>query len=386
MRILVGDDIGLVKQVDLDDQSTAYMCKTSGAGLAVLRMEWLNPQATKVVICRENGAIEIHELSDSIEWKCVKTIDLDDAVVVLKVIDAEMVALTEETIIRVSLVDYSVVQQQLPDGPYSCFAFGNSSIIAARGSDPPVKISLVTNEKIWSGKHASDTSLALHAKFETRSLVCLSENVFVGGDASGKLRFYDSAGQRKPVYELPVYQMFTLTNNYTGTSGMGITRPISHLAVVANTLFLGDTYGSVIGIDLRKALAGPKLPIAEGKLGSKSHIDFCRKLFPLACSLKGIMGSVRDLKLSDTHAFVVSAGRFAYAFDLKSKKSTKVFLKQKLTCCLEMPQEANILRQDAENVPEDEEPSENEELVSDIVDGLTKSKRRRMRKGCTKEN
>ena len=182
-------------------------------------------------------------------------------------------------------------------------------LVAARGDSPPVVIDLLTNKLVWSGKNANDTSIGLCSKFSTVSLLSLSDRIFAAGDVGGKLRFYDIVTQRKPVYEFPVYEVFTLTNNYTGTSGMGCKRPISQLATSfdGSTLFLGDTYGTVIGLDIRKLMASNSLIVPDAKLATKTHTDFCRKLLPMISGLKGIMGSVRGIHATESNILVVSA-------------------------------------------------------------------------------
>ena len=315
---------------------------------------------------------------------------------------------------RVSLDDFSVDQTTLVGGPYNCISFMSSpdALVASCDDSPPVLIDLKRNAVIWAGKNANDTSIGLNSKFETSAIISLSTSVFVAGDLKGKLRFYDvSSDRRKPYYELPVFEMFTLTNNYSGTSGMGIVRPITRLSHNGKTLFLGDTFGTVIGLDVCKSIS--HLSICPFKIGQKAHVDFCKKMFPMVSSFRGIMGSVRDIKFTDTHAFVVSAGRFAYWFDLSSKrKYDKVFLKQKLTCCLPIViagEQTGVHSDEQTGVPTEEhtqvetftdtyEPTiaeislEQQPTVVSKLESLessdlpmSKSKRRRMKKGCSKD-
>jgi hypothetical protein len=221
----------------------------------------------------------------------------------------------------------------------------------------------------------------------------------VAGDLSGKLRFYDISMQRKPVLEMPVFEIFTLTNNYTGTSGMGQTRPIQKLTLSPDrsTLFVGDTFGSVVGLNVTKIVSENRLPSPEAKIGTLRHKEACKKLIPMVCGFKGVMGSVRDIAVTDEYVYVVSAGRYAYAFERKSKgkKSDKMFLKQKLTACLPYTIESDS---EEEPQPVTDEISDDEEIDAgademleqleekDDARPMSKSKRRRMRKGASKNN
>lgn len=77
----MADDIGLVKEANLADKSIKYLCNTSGADQAVGQMTWLNPECTKVAVCRINGTIDIYALSSSFEWKHDKSIDIEEPVI-----------------------------------------------------------------------------------------------------------------------------------------------------------------------------------------------------------------------------------------------------------------------------------------------------------------
>ena len=396
MRLLVADDIGLVKQVNMADESVSYLCNTSGADMAVVDMIWLNSECSRVAVCRESGSIEIYELSNKTScWILLKSIDLEETAVTTSVVDEVLIVVSEESVYRIDLEDFGVNSAPIAGGPYTCISLMSGSklsLVAYCEDKPPVVIDMASNEVVWTGKHANDTAIGLNSKFEATSLVGLTDGIFAAGDVSGKLRFYDFVAQRKPVYELPVYQVYTLTNNYTGTSGMGVTRPVTRLTFANSTLFVGDTYGTVIGLDMRKALVQPRLVSPEGKLGMKKHIDYCRKLFPMISNFKGIMGSVRDIQITQSHAFVVSAGRYAYSFDLNCKKNAKkVFLKQKLTSCLYIPEIEDIETDELEDNEEEEEEEESsdeidimtpEERIIHDSQPMSKSKRRRMRKGC----
>jgi hypothetical protein len=152
------------------------------------------------------------------------------------------------------------------------------------------------------------------------------------------------------------------------------------------TLLVGDTHGSVIGLDISKLIHGIPSPSKDARIGTKAHLEFCRKLVPLRLSFSGIMGAIRSIAVTDDTVYVATAGRYAYAFDLvsKGKKFHKIFMKQKLTCCL--PIESAVVTEG--NPVDDKEAVDDDDgdLIHDILDSVdrtddgeysSKSKRRR---------
>ena len=427
MRLLVSDDIGLVKEVNLSTKSIKYVSNASGADLAVENMCWLDTNCSKVAVSRASGAIDIFELSGaSFDWIQLATYDFDEPAMRMIVSGNTLLVVGESTVstLQFNKITAKPKIRSLPGGPYTAVDFVRSGpvsesnpvsfrpvselptrIIAAAGEACPVVIDIEKLEVVWSGKNASDTPIGLSSKFSTTCIQSLSERIFTAGDLSGKLRFYDIVTQRKPVLELPVFEVFTVTNNYTGTSGMGQTRPIKELALSPDgtVLYMGDTYGSVLGLELKKAMATNAIPVSEAKIATARHTDFCRKLMPMSCGFKGVMGSVRAIAVTASTVYVVSAGRFAYSFDIKTrgKKMEKVFLKQKLTACLAIESElevpadkrTNTVNTESDELVDDEEIEAGAEEVLEMLgdkissnDGMmTKSKRRRLRKGTAKD-
>ena len=410
MRALVSDDIGLLKDVEFASNETRLVWNESNANHIVsLAVAVQSPFI--VIASRVDGTLESLELSCTEKaWVSKNRLDLDEPALEIAVVAHGLVhVLTESSLYSVHLdVNNMRIEKTytLPGGPYSVVRFLKSSdskriprVLAAADQHPPVVIDLVNGQIIWQGKNAVNTPLGLTSIFETESLISLSDNVFATSDTTGKLRFYDISQQKKPILEFPVYQAFNVTNNYTGTSGMGQTRPIKKLEITidGSTLLTGDTHGSVLGLDISKIKKdnGIKIPVPseDAKIGTKAHLEFCRKLFPMRFSLPGIMGAIRSIAVTETTVYVATAGRYAYAFDIKSKgkKFHKVFMKQKLTCCL--PIDSSILNEGKEDDGE-ENPSEDDDLIQEILESvekkddgeyMSKSKRRRMRKGASKQ-
>ena len=408
--LIVSDDIGLVKVVNLQSKSTNYVSNASGPDMNVVSMCSPGNIPTRIAVARNSGVVDVYEsTTESAGWKQVRSYELDESPIRMLPVDGSLLV-GSETSFKSLALDYDKKQEcSLPSGPYSFLdlmptaegiAANPKFMLAAHGNACPVIIDLGKMSIVWTGRNASDTPIGLSSTFTTNCLLGLTDKIFVAGDLSGKLRFYDISMQRKPVLEMPVFEIFTLTNNYTGTSGMGQTRPIQKLTLSPDksTLFFGDTFGSVVGLNVSKIVSENGLPSPEAKIGTLRHKEACKKLIPMVCGFKGVMGSVRDIAVTDEYVYVVSAGRYAYAFERKSKgkKFDKMFLNQKLTACL--PYTIEINSGDDEPQPVTDEISDDEEIDAGADETLelleekedarpvSKSKRRRMRKGASKNN
>jgi hypothetical protein len=413
-RAVVADDTGLVKDLSFSSADIQFVSNQTGSGLEVVSLSLVNQEAREIVMSRLDGSLELVKFNDTTRsWETVTSLDIDEPSVQIDAQGSSLYLLTESRVYLVMREKDSlkiVKEHSLPGGPYSVVRFFTphekedhpTRVIAATEAACPVVIDINSGKITWTGKNAPDTSLGLISVFRTECVCPISETSFVSSDNTGKLRFYKTEGQRKPVIEFPVFHAFNVSNNYTGTSGMGQTRPIKHLELTTDgkTLVMGDTYGSLIALDISKLLGteARKINITEDiKIGTKKHMEFCRKLLPMRFSLPGVMGSVRSIAVTESNIYVVSAGRYAYAFDIKSKgkKFEKTFMKQKLTCCLpieflDKPVESGIVAND-HHIDEDEGFADDQALaeILEAVESkadedkafVSKSKRRRLRKG-----
>jgi hypothetical protein len=402
MRLIAADDIGLVKEVDLSSKSSRYISSVSGGDLAVECLCWIDDSSSLLAVARLNGSVDLFR-RDSREWTLKRTYELDSTPLRMIMLNSTLLLLSDSHLYSIATLgdQQDSLSKDLPGGPYDVVDFllhkdGNvSGIIASKGTECPNVISMDPLKITWTGKNASDTPIGLASKFQICALASLSKSIFLATDTTGRLRVYDISVQKKPILELPVFEAFTLTNNYTGTSGMGQTRPIQELAISRDrcVLFMGDTFGTVIGVDVSEIRE--KVPSSDAKLGTSRHIDFCKRLLRMKCAFKGVMGSVRKIAVTDTTLFVVSAGRYAYGFDLKTKKCEKFFLKQKLTYCIPIASEEESLIENGSTVSDVEDEDEIEAGADDLLQQLaaedsdepfviSKSKRRRLRKGTAK--
>lgn len=333
MGLLVSDDIGLIKTTTLNMSDGEIISNESGVGLAVKRMCWLSCQADRLAVSRANGVIDFFELNEE-KWTKVKSFETEAEINLMSWSDNTLLVITDTSILRFSSEDYERKScDTLPGGPYTLsILLDDDHALVSKGSSPPVVFNLTTLRIIWSGKNAPDTPLALSSIFTTESAVALSPTVFVCGSLEGKLRLYHIDKQRKPLLELVVQEAYQLSGNYTGTTGPS--RPIKVLTLSEDrsTLFAGDTFGSVIGLNIKK-LVDQSFKI-EAKVGTRAHADMARKTMPLMCSVNGVTGSVRCIQVHESTLFIATAGRYLYAYDVKTKRVAKKSFNQKLTYCL----------------------------------------------------
>ena len=414
-RAFIADDIGLVKDLSFETGNSEFVSNQTGSGLEVVSLCLVNKDPCEVAMSRVDGSLEITALTEETHsWKNAASIDLEEPVAQMTSHGSSLICLTESCVYIVDREGDSLRitnKHALPKGPYGVVRFNKAresnaaptQVIAASDHASPVVIDIASGNIAWTGKNAPDTTIGLRSIFRTECICPLATDMFVSADSTGKLRFFNTAFQRKPLLEFPVFQAFNVTNNYTGTSGMGQTRPIKHLEVSVDgkTLFLGDTYGSLIALDVSKIVETQKVALPEeAKIGTKKHLEFCRKLMPMKFSLPGVMGSVRRIAVTEEHVYVVTAGRYAYVFELKSKgkKFNKVFMKQKLTCCLPLEfleQTVEPSLEDPEQSLLEDDGSADDENLRDLLDSMeskvdddksfmSKAKRRRTRKGASK--
>lgn len=408
-RAVIFDDIGLIKDVNFTTGNQFFVSNESGSHTAVTFAHVVQLNPLRLVTSRLDGSIELFELnSATATWRRLSSYDLESEALSITSEDSILTVLTDSRVHIVTWTDGILTSMDchpLRGGPYekatlmkSQAGETNTVAVCTRSDQPPVLIDYIEDKIIWTAKNAADTPIGLRAVFHTQALLSLSASTFVCADATGKVRFYDVRIQRKPILELPTYEAFNVSNQYTGTSGMGEKRAIKLLTSSpdGNLLFVGDTFGSLLALDLSK-LGGKniKLPICEAKIGTSKHSEFCRKLLPMKFSLPGIMGSIRHVAVTESTAYVVTAGRYAYAFNLasKGKKFHKLFMKQKLTFCL--PIESAVLPEQLANGDAEKSESDDDGNVSDILESVaqmgddnvpvSKSKRRRLRKGSSKK-
>jgi hypothetical protein len=394
-RLVTSDDIGLVKDIDITEKTVSLMQGQSGADRGITCLAWVDEEESELAIATSAGVVEILQFdSEKLVWGSRGQIDVSDPVVLMRAIpDNILLVVTECELIKIKIGEEVVVLSKISfeNGPYNVASFmapiskqvsdeytpilqvSPTQLVAATEARPPVIVSLETGKIEWSGKNANDTPLGINSKFHTTCLIGITDRIFAAGDQSGKIRFYDIKNQRKPVLEMPIFDTFNLTNNYTGTSGMGINRPITilSLSLDSSLLFIGDTFGTLISINISKAIGNNTLVLPGAKIGFKAHNDYCRKLFAMNRNYKGMMGSVRDVAVTKSILFVVTAGRYAYSFDIENpKKNEKIFLKQKLTACL--PKSVSLTSQQSipEELAADSDTSSIDEAANDLINNI----------------
>jgi len=250
--------------------------------------------------------------------------------------------------------------------------------LAFGGGENDVKIfDLEKGEVCWRAKNVRENSLCLRVPVKVNTLswateLAPSRSLLVSGSSDGKVRLYDVATQRRPLFELPIgFGTGKGSGGHTGTTDE-LPRPVNCSSVAramvrssggsapcsggsAWSLFIGDTMGTLREYDLRNL---PTCKAAAIQPGRKSHSALAAKAMPFRRGYRGIMGSIRalDVHASGEAIVAVGLGRFAYIFESKKRSKAslvgKVYLKQKL-CSVLFSSEERAVPKDGHESDED---------------------------------
>jgi hypothetical protein len=361
-RVLVGDDTGLMKEIafsprDLDQ--APRLLNTWGSqsqDCAITRTLRVNDFL--VIYLKGSSIIELLSILDgSVTGSITVSGDLGH-VVTFRVAGESLVYLTTKGYL-IEVDGWTTghtresKRERLPTEQIDCAAWSEEDagwFMSHRGSTNPV---LVKQGKIeWTGKNQPDTKLGVTAKFVITTLLPLGPYLFAG-DTEGQLRCYSHRLQRKAAFEIK--NVFINSSNHNHASdAVARTRPITCMQALSdgNTVLCADTMGTLVAVDVNTKL------VKHG--------------------YRGVMGSIRDIRLSDSDLYCVSAGRHLYRLNASKHRRApvKIFLKQKLTsvCVLsgvEVEVERPVKRQrkveekDAEDEDADEDEDDEEEEAED---------------------
>jgi len=233
--------------------------------------------------------------------------------------------------------------------------------LAFGGGENDVKVfDLEKGEVTWRAKNVRENSLCLRVPVRVNSLswateLAPSRGLLLSGSTDGKVRLYDVATQRRPLFELVIgHGTGAGSGGYTGTTDE-LARPVN-CSVVARagvrsggsaagvrsggsawSLFVGDTVGTLREYDLSNLSTCKPAEVPPGR---KKHLAWALKQMPFRRGYKGVMGSIRavDVHSSGEALTAVGLGRFAYMFETRKRSRAslvgKVYLKQKLTAVL----------------------------------------------------
>eukprot|EP00933_Yihiella_yeosuensis_P037492 TRINITY_DN31448_c0_g1_i2.p1 TRINITY_DN31448_c0_g1~~TRINITY_DN31448_c0_g1_i2.p1 ORF type:complete len:515 (+),score=157.72 TRINITY_DN31448_c0_g1_i2:164-1708(+) len=383
MKFLTGDDTGLIKLIRVEAQKVERFGSRK-KGDPVHRLCWAGPPSNReaaVAVAYESGDLELRDGVTGLVLSSAKT---EPGVKCLQVASTGILAISSDGTATVVTnwgketqsegaqqgLEAEVKEYKLrgpiahasvdPRRP-SRFVFG--------GLENDVKIYDLEKEEVtWNAKNVREDYLCLRVPVKVSVLgwateMCDKRSLILCGTTDGKIRVYDADSQRRPLFELQIgFGVGAGTGGYTGT--MDDTKRPLNCGKVAKVrgdswgFICGDTMGVLREYDLKNL---HKTQPAQIPPGRKSHLKLACKELPFRRGYKNIMGSIRDVDVhcSGDALVAVGLGRFAYVFATKKKEMTsKVYLKQKLCCCL--------MSTEKREIPKDEqEDSEEEDITGD---------------------
>ena len=313
-RVIVGDDTGLIKEVAFsqeDDEATPRILNTWGiqaADSAITQLTAL--EDSLVTYLRGNKTIELFSYMEAIV-KTSFTIK-DGHIVSIRFSPSEglsVVTSTGELLLFKSWTEgktKDVVCTKLPVDRVDCATWSEDGLYVSSNLTPNPQL-IKDGHVIWTAKNQPDTKLGVTAKFQATSLVTVG-NQLIAGDVQGQVRVYNHHVQRKAIFEIK--NVFGKSSNHNHASdAVSRTRPVTCLTSLEDgkTVLCADTMGTLVGLDLDSK---------DVKYG-----------------FRGVMGSIRDVRLSGDNLYCVSAGRYIYKLNAAHHRTSpnKMFLKQKLT-------------------------------------------------------
>lgn len=286
----------------------------------------------------------------------------------------------------------------------------NPSRLAFGGGDNDVKVyDLVKEEICWKAKNVRENSLCLAVPVRVATIRWATElpreggaaadkkkkqggsakkqqgqgrSLILCGTSDGKIRAYDVDTQRKPLFEhLVAYQNARGTGGYTGAVE-DVPRPVSCSAIAEVRggewgYFIGNTMGVLREYDLKHLPTAKAAAIPPGR---KSHLKLASRSLPFKLGYKGTMGSIRQVSVhcSGEVLVTVGLGRFAFIFDTTNRRKrrllSKVYLKQKLCCCLFSAEQREVDKKPVKASDEGDVTGEEEEMgpsEDEVREGFT---------------
>jgi len=354
-RVIVGDDTGLLKDLAFspdDDSQAPKLLNTWG-------IQAPESSVTKLTVASE-GLITYMRGSKTIELLNTLTGSVEASLEVpTEVGRVVTMRLSSETLIYVSSNGYLIQiddwcsgataesRSKLPTERVDCAVWSEEDLgwFVSRNDSPNPQL-IVGGKVTWTGKNQPDTKLGVTAKFEATSLLPLGP-LLLAADVEGQLRVYNYRIQRKASFEIKNVFAHSSNQNHASNANARV-RPVTCLVPLEDgkTVLCADTMGTLVAVDISSQI------VKHG--------------------FRGIMGSIRDVRLSGSDLYCVSAGRHVYKLNaVKHRKApVKLFLKQKLTCVCVLPDiEVEVERprkkQRSSDSDEDEEDEEDEEDQSD---------------------
>ncbi|CAI5741490.1 unnamed protein product [Hyaloperonospora brassicae] len=329
MRVLVGDETGLLKSIELETSEQHILSsreQPQARARGIQRLCWYaNEQQTvdgqrNVVLARANGCVESYEashgkhlsVSNELQWswlmqkkpqELTRCVGLD---VLRKCGSVVQCSDTGDVLVRRTLQDAAAQTQFSVGGDLDMMRLepAMQTVIGVGGKEHDLNLwSLETQQVLFKAKNVTHNKLDMRVPVWVKDLRFLSTpgtsngHRVVVGTGYQCVRIYDTNTKRRPVQQLDKFGE----------------HPIQSLCVSPNEtqVYVGDTAGNLDILDLR----------------TLKHMGRCT----------GPVGSIRDISCHPTLPFIAAVGldRMVHVFDVNTRKHRHViYAKQRLNCVL----------------------------------------------------
>ncbi|CAH0518641.1 unnamed protein product [Peronospora belbahrii] len=302
MRVLVGDETGLLKSIELEKNEQHILSsikQPQSRSQGIQRLCWYADECQEinsqwnVVLARMNGVVESYEASHGLD-------------VIQKFGSVVQCAVNGDVLVRSTLPGAGKPARFNVGGDLNIMRLENTmqTVIGVGGKEHDLNLwSLETQQVLFKAKNAPHDKLNMRVPVWIKDLQFLS----VPGNSNGHrvivgtghrhVRIYDSNTKRRPVQQLENFGE----------------NPIQSLCASPDEtrVYIGDTAGNLDILDLR----------------TLKHMGRCT----------GPVGSIRDLACHPTLPYIAAVGldRMVHVFDVNTRKYRHtIYAKQRLNSVL----------------------------------------------------
>ena len=313
MRLITGDETGLIKIVDMKQRNYITYMPSIGRQsrqVGAIGMCWADPNHEYFILMRKQGQIEkwMCDNNHGIVYSGNYSTNFSDPLGVFsdkedmnKVICYNSSGTVQ--LLSTKSTNISLISEFSTSAPINA-AMNCINGLAVGGKENDLQLYDLTTQTIaWRAKNVPYDNLSLRVPIWITAIAFpnAESNVsgceILTGTAYKQVRLYDTRAKRQPVMSMETGSEFRVTALLPG--------------VTDHTVYISDTSGGLFLWDYRKQ----------------------RRLH----TLKGCTGSIRQLEASTSGKFIASVGleRFARIYDTKTHTcSFTAYLKNKLNCCL----------------------------------------------------
>jgi ribosome biogenesis protein NSA1 len=355
MKIITGDETGLIKLVDTIKKST-FPYGTQSRQLGIQKMCWIIPNIS-FALARHNGLIEIWNISSKNELLKDRSFDLNLSNLI------GISAMNETTLLCYSSTG-TVAHLNLNDsdsepilttlrGPLETLecCYGHTRY-ATGGLDNDLQLydlnSSSLETPIWSAKNVPHDNVRLAVPIFITSISFLKNqtehdgNLIVTGTGHHHVRLYDIRTKRQPIrsWEPMEYKITNIQSYYARGSSPSYKAPT--LSLISTTAASASTAAVPSATSVLPFTSNGSTPccLITDCSGVVQSIDLLTGKLRASYTTSG--GSVKDLALSNCEEYftTVSYDRYVRVYEVNhSRERFHCYLKNRLTACLMINEE-----------------------------------------------